>query len=156
MMAVCFGIVVSMTMPSVTQRRCQGTMRWSHWVAVALSRPKKGAEWHVSVMVRLQLLAEHEFSTKVINPFHHWTVGQESSLDHKWRSNWSTENWPSCGSHAAVGVPVWNQLPAGCNVCKLSHFVATVLQTCDDMEAALCGNCWTRGDVLRHQKRQTT
>ena len=123
------------------------------WYA-CLHEPKKGAEWHVSILVRLQLLAEFEFSSRVINPFHHWTISREPVSKSKWRSKWSAECWP-CGPEYSPATHLkWKQLPAGFQMGDLSHYVGTTLQCCDKMEAALDANCWTSEDVLRYQKEQ--
>lgn len=109
-----------------------------------LHDPGKGADWQLSTLIRFQLLAEFEFSSKVINPFHHWTIGQESHERARHRSRWAP---------AATSTPsAWRQLPAGYRLCELSEFVNKVLLECDQMLSALEANCWTHSDVARYQK----
>ena len=116
-----------------------------------LHDPAKGADWRLSTQVRYHLLAENEFSIKVVNPFYGWTIGQESITRVQWRSLYppKPDAYPECDP------PQFRQLPAGYNMCGVSAYMQTVLDDCERMQTALDADCWTATDVADCYHRQS-
>lgn len=114
-----------------------------------LHDPAKGADWWLSTQVRYHLLAENEFSIKVVNLFYGWTIGQESAACAQWRQLYATnpEMYPKSSA------PKFRQLPPGYRMGELSRYIRKTLGECDRMQTALDANCWTTGDVIRHYKQ---
>jgi hypothetical protein len=93
-------------------------------------------------MVRLHLLAEAEWSQKVINPKHWWSIGADPRLNEYPAGFFPEEPMIQIVDGHINPYRKMHKLPAGHRMCELPGFVRDVQQQARQMQRAVQVGCW--------------
>ena len=122
-------------------QRASKTARQLGWYA-CLQNPALDCEAKDSTMIRLHLLAEAEFSRKLVDPLHFWSIGQSPEL----------REYPIGFFDAPVVRKIkggyinpyrrMHKTPASHRMSELSGFARDVMERANQMRAALAADFW--------------